>query len=78
MDRVLNQKVRKLYSLQSEIGYHDRDLFLQPMEDRLNLNTHQKINWIMNTTRTLKVSIEEFHHKQTTGQKDIRQSRKES
>ena len=73
MDYILNQKIRRLYSLQEAIGYHDRDLFATPLEDRLNLNNHQKMLWITTTTKTMKVSMEEFQTKQTTGQRDIRQ-----
>ena len=73
MDRVLNQKIRHLYSLQTEIGYRDRVLFSQPIEDRLTLSTHQKMTWITRTTQTMKVSMEEFDRKQTTGQQDIQQ-----
>ena len=73
MDFVLNQKIRHLYSLQEEISYHDHDLFSQPLEDRLQLTQHQKMTWITNTTRTMKVSMAEFQSKQTTGQRDIRQ-----
>ena len=73
MDHILNDKIRHLYTLQNDIGYHDRDLFAQPLEERLRLITHQKMTWLTNTTRTMKVSMEEFEHKQTTGQRDIRQ-----
>ena len=38
MEIILNQKIRQLYTLQDEIGYHDRELFTIPMEDRLNLS----------------------------------------
>ena len=70
MDFVLNQKICHLYSLQEGISYHDRDLFSQPLADRLQLTQHQKMTWITNTTRTMKVSMAEFHSKQTTGQRD--------
>ena len=73
MDHVLNDKIRQLYSLQNQIRYYDRDLFAQPLEERLHLTTHQKMTWVTNTTRTMKVSMEEFAQKQTTGQRDIRQ-----
>ena len=73
IDEVLNQKIRNLYSLQADIGYHDRSIFDQPLEDRLTLPHHQKMTWISQTTRTMKVSMEEFKNKQTTGQRDIRE-----
>ena len=31
------------------------------------------MTWIEQTARTMKVSMEEYHKKQTTGQRDIRQ-----
>ena len=68
----LNQKIQQLYKLQGEIGYHDRDIFHQPIEDRLNLSEKQKMTWIEQTTKTIKVSMEDFRQKQTHGQKDIR------
>ena len=71
-DIILDQKIQQLYSLQEQIGYHDRDLFSLPLEDRLQLNHHQKMTWITHTSRTMKVSMEEFNRKQTSGQKDIR------
>ena len=71
MDHVLDKKIRQLYSLQDEIGYHDHDIFAQPLEDRLSLTQHQKMTWISHTTRTMKVSMGEFQKKQTTGQRDI-------
>ena len=73
IEYALNQKIRQLYSLQHEIGYHDRELFSQHIDDRLALPYHQKMTWITNTTKTLKVSMEDFQRKQHTGQKDIRQ-----
>ena len=73
MDHVLNDKIRHLYSLQTEIGYHDWDIFAQPLEERFQLPTHQKMTWVTNTICTIKVSMEEFAEKQTTGQRDIRQ-----
>ena len=73
MDYDLNQKIRELYSLQSEVGYHDRDIFSIPIEERLKLTQHQKMTWITNTTKTMKVSMQEYQTKQTTGQRDIRQ-----
>ena len=69
----LNQRIQHLYQLQHEIGYHDREMFQQPIEDRYDLPEKQKMTWIENTTKTMKVSMEEFQRKQTTGQKDIRQ-----
>ena len=72
MQKLLNQKIRQLYDLQEEIGYHDRDLFHQPLEDRLQLTEKQKMAWITQTTKTMKVSMETYQNNQTTGQKDIR------
>ena len=69
----LNQRIQQLYQLKNEIGYHDRDMFNQPIEDRYALSEKQKMTWIENTTKTMKVSMEEHNIKQTTGQKDIRQ-----
>ena len=62
-----------LYTLQDAIGYHDRDLFHIPMADRMALTEKQKMTWIEQTTRTMKVSMDEYQQKQTTGQRDIRQ-----
>ena len=62
-----------LYTLQTEIGYSDRGIFAQPIEERLQLPTQQKMTWVTNTTRTMQVSMAEFAEKQTTGQRDIRQ-----
>ena len=73
MGRVLNTKIRQLYALQDSIGYHDRRMFSQPIEERLSLHETQKMTWIAQTTKTLKVSTEEYETKQTTGQRDIRQ-----
>ena len=73
MEHHLNQKIRSLYTLQNEIGYHDRAIFETPIEERLNLSHHQKMIWIETTTKTMKVSMEEFQNKKTTGQQDIRQ-----
>ena len=67
----LNQRIQQLYQLKNEIGYHDRDMFNQPIEDRYALSEKQKMTWIENTTKTMKVSMEEHNIKQTTGQKDI-------
>ena len=73
MEYALNQKIRTLYSLQYEVGYHDRDIFSIPMEDRLQLTQHQKMTCITHTTKTMKVSMQEYQTKQTTGQQDIQQ-----
>jgi len=67
----LNTKIHQLYNLQNEIGHHDRAIFHQPIEDRLNLSEKQKMEWIDHTTKTIKVSMEDFKKKQTQGQKDI-------
>ena len=72
MDTILNQKIRHLYSLQEEIGYHDRDMFSHPLEERLKLSYHQKMTWLTQTTKTMKISMEEYAEKKTTGQQDIR------
>ena len=69
MEFVLSKKFRQLYSLQEEISYHDRDLFSQSLEDRHQLNQHQKMTWI---TNTVKVIMTDFHSKQMAGQSDIR------
>ena len=53
--QYLNNKIRQLYQLQGEIGYHDRDIFSRPIEDRLNLSEKQKMTWIDQTTKTIKV-----------------------
>jgi len=68
----LNNKIRQLYALQQEVGYHDRDMFTTPIEERLKLPEKQKMAWVSNTTKTMKVSMAEYHDKQTQGQKDIR------
>ena len=68
----LNNKIRQLYALQHEISYHDRDMFQQPLEDRLQLSEKQKMTWIDQTTKTMKVSMETYQRLQTTGQQDIR------
>ena len=62
-----------LYKLQHAIGYHDRDIFSQPIKERLTLTEKQKMTWIEHTTRTMKVSMEDYQKKQTTGQRDIQQ-----
>ena len=73
MDRQLNTKIRQLYELQNSIGYHDCDIFSQPIEERLSLSEKQKMNWIEQTTKTIKISLEDYEDKQTSGQRDIRQ-----
>jgi len=73
MTTFLNQKIHHLYQLQYEIGYHDRALFHQPIDDRLALTDKQKMTWIENTTNTMKVSMEDYAIKQKSGQRDIRQ-----
>ena len=67
----LNQKIQQLYQLQHEIGYHDRNIFQKPIDEGLALTEKQKMTWIEQTTQTMKVSMEEYHKKQTTGQRDI-------
>ena len=62
-----------MYRLQNEIGYHDRDLFQKPIDERLQLPERQKVAWIEHTTKTMKVSMEDYAQKQKTGQRDIRQ-----
>ena len=71
-DTILNQKIRHLYSLQEEISYHDREIFSQPVEDRLKLSYQQKMTWLTQTTKTMKISMEQYTEKKTTGQQDIR------
>ena len=73
INSYLNNKIRQLYQLQQEVGYHDRDMFSTPLEERLKLPEKQKMAWVSNTTKTMKVSMAEYHDKQTQGQKDIRQ-----
>ena len=73
MDRVLNNKIHQLYELKHAVGYHDQDMFSQPIEERLSLSEKQKMRWIEQTTKTMKVSMADYEHKQTTGQRDIRQ-----
>ena len=48
-------------------------MFHLPEEERIQMTPAQKMTWIATTTKTMKVSIDEFKKKQTTGQKDIRQ-----
>jgi len=72
LQTYLNQKIRQLYELQNDIGYHDRDMFQQPLEERLQLSEKQKMTWIDQTTKTMKVSMETYQRLQTTGQQDIR------
>ena len=71
-DHQLNQKIQRLYDSQTEMGYHDRDIFHQPIEERLALSTAQKMTWIEQTTSTIQKSIEEHKTKMKTGQTDIR------
>ena len=73
MNDILNQKISQLYHLQNEIGYHDRDLFQIPLDERYKLSERQKVAWIEHTTKTMKVSMEDYVQKQKTGQRDIRQ-----
>ena len=73
MERMLNKKIHQLYRLQEEISFQDRDIFYQPIENRLQMNEKQKMTWIEQTTKTMKVSMEEHRKKMEDGQKDIRQ-----
>jgi len=47
-------------------------MFQQPLDDRLQLSEKQKMAWIAQTTKTMKVSMETYQNHQTTGQQDIR------
>ena len=69
---MLNNKIRQLYELKDSIGYHDQEIFTQPIEERMKLTENQKMRWIEQTTKTMKVSMAEFEEKQKTGQQDIR------
>ena len=69
MQALLDKKIWQLYDLQEEIGYHDCNMFQQPLDDRLQLSEKQKMAWIAQTT---KVSMETYQHHQTTRQQDIR------
>ena len=68
MAKILNDKIRQLYQLRNSIGYQDQDIFAQALEDQLKLSEKQKMTWIAQTTKTLKVSMAEYEEKQTTGQ----------
>jgi len=59
MERMLNKKIHQLYRLQEEISFQDRDIFYQPIENRLQMNEKQKMTWIEQTVKTMKVSMEE-------------------
>jgi len=71
-ERLLNNKITQLYELKNAIGYHDQDIFSQPIDEKLSLSEKQKMRWIEQTTKTMKVSMADYENKQTTGQKDIR------
>ena len=73
MQKLLNQKIHQLYSLQHEINYHDKALFDTPIEDRLKLPLKQKENWIMQTSKTMQKCMSDHQQKMTEGQQDIRQ-----
>ena len=59
------------HQLHEEIGYHDHNLFHQPIEECLQLSEKQKMTWIDQTTKAIKVSMDDYRNKQTQGQKDI-------
>ena len=71
MNVFLNQKIQNLYSLQTEINTHDRDIFNRPIEDIYQYTDKQKHNWIDQTSRTVYQSIADQQQKLTTGQRDI-------
>ena len=43
VERALNNKIHQLYQLKNSIGYHDQDIFSQPIEERLSLSEKQKM-----------------------------------
>ena len=71
-DKMLNQKIEKLYRLQDEISHYDRNLFQIPIEDRYNLSKKQKLEWIDQTTQMVYKSLADHHKHMTQGQTDIR------
>ena len=70
---MLNNKIHQLYDLKHSIGYHDQNMFSQLIDEQLSLSEKQKMRWIEQTTKTMKVSMAKYENKQTTGQRDIRQ-----
>jgi len=68
---ILNQKISHLYSLQSEVLHHDKDIFDVPINDRYDLTEKQKKIWIEQTTTTVTKSIAEQQVRNHTRQKDI-------
>ena len=41
-DQILNDKIIHLYTLQHDVGAHDKDIFLTPIEERFKLKEYQK------------------------------------
>ena len=71
MESVLNNKIRQLYRLQADIGYHDRVLFHITLDERLKMTENKKMTWLEQTSKTMKVSMEDYQQKMRSGQKDI-------
>ena len=66
---ILNQQIKSIYELQSEVSPHDTAIFDISIEDRYQLTEKQKRVWIERTTHTVSKSIEEKRTKLQTGQK---------
>ena len=70
--QILNEKIKHLYTLQHDVGSHDREIFQTPIEEKFKLTLQQQKIWIDTTATTIHQCIYEQNQKMSTGQLDIR------
>ena len=71
-ERETLEQVRNLYKLQDEVSHHDRDIFAEPLDEKLQKPTQTLQRWIKNTIPTVSRCIRDFRDKLSTRQNDIR------
>ena len=73
------QQVRKLYQLGGDMSHLDRQIFEEPLDNKLKRPIHTLQQWVKNTIPVANRCIRDFQQRLRTGQHDIRSyfSRKE-
>ena len=66
------ERVRNLYKLGDEISHHDRDIFDEPIEEKLRRPINSLRQWVKITIPTVNKCMRDFKEKLRSKQHDIR------
>ena len=73
MERETLDQVQKLYSMSSDISYLDRQIFAEPIEEKMKKPIQTLKQWLRNTVPVVNKCMRDYAQKMRSGQRDIRQ-----